>query len=768
MTLERGALLYNRYRILDILGQGGMGSIYRAVDDNLGLEVAVKENLFTTDEYARQFRREATILAGLRHQNLPRVSDHFVIDEHGQYLVMDYIEGEDLREHMDRMGVVKEAEALIIGVQICEALSFMHMQNPPILHRDIKPGNVKITPEGNIFLVDFGLAKAAFTGQRTTTGARAMTPGYSPPEQYGGARTDNRSDIYSLAATLYAAMAGVVPEDSLARTMEQAELTPLRDHNPNITRRFSRVVEKALSVHPNDRYQTADEFKGALNGSTTASIRRLAEEGTLDPKTSELIARDGQSRLASQLSKLDSDPSLQGSLPISPPIDAYQIQPISKPRPKRRRGCFIGIVLGAILMIIGGGVAFALNPTLPEQILGGLPFEVGFKETETSTASPEPTSTESEPTEVPTLTATNTPTKLPPSPTLTPALTFTSELGTLSSTNEATITQTLEPSSTNTLQSTPTITSTPTIKKTSTPTKSSTPEPTETNTPTATPTLSVSGQIAFASIRTDLPQIFIMNLDGTNLRQLTNSQLGACQPDWSPDGSQLVFISPCEKNQELYESANLFIINADGSGLVPIPTTGHGDFDPAWSPDGRTIAFTSLRNGFRPQVHFIDLESGETHRLSSGYNRDYQPEWLSDGSRLVFVTTRNGPYQIWVMNFFGGEQVRFSASRSMWNTSPVFSPNGEMILYTQVKQGGIPYLMVARYPEGAVDESRVYPPTGSIPMREANYSPDGTWLVFESWPDGALHDIYIMKANGDELSQLTFGSAEDFDLIGVP
>ena len=95
MTLERGAFLHNRYRILEILGQGGMGSIYRAIDENLGVEVAVKENLFTTDEYARQFRREAIILANLRQTNLPRVSDHFVIDGQGQYLVMDYIDGED-------------------------------------------------------------------------------------------------------------------------------------------------------------------------------------------------------------------------------------------------------------------------------------------------------------------------------------------------------------------------------------------------------------------------------------------------------------------------------------------------------------------------------------------------------------------------------------------------------------------------------------------------------------------------------------------------
>src|SRR4030066_2303285 len=130
MTVERGSLLNNRYRIVEILGQGGMGSIYRAVDENLGVDVAVKENLFTTEEYARQFRREAVILANLRHPNLPRVSDHFVIEEQGQYLVMDYIEGEDLRQRMERVGNITEDEAILIGAALCDALPYFHTPKP--------------------------------------------------------------------------------------------------------------------------------------------------------------------------------------------------------------------------------------------------------------------------------------------------------------------------------------------------------------------------------------------------------------------------------------------------------------------------------------------------------------------------------------------------------------------------------------------------------------------------------------------------------------
>jgi serine/threonine protein kinase len=264
MSLNQGQLLRERYRIIEPLGHGGMGSIFRAVDEHLGVEVAVKENLFTIDDYARQFRREATILANLRHPNLPRVSDHFSIEDQGQYLIMDYIEGEDLQERLERLGPIDEEEVVFIGAAICDALSYMHARDSVVLHRDIKPANVRITPSGGVYLVDFGLAKVMQGDQTTTTGARAMTMGFSPPEQYGAARTDARTDIYSLGATLYTALTGLTPEDSLAQTMDQLELTPVRERNPKVSKRVAEAVEKALQVHPNDRWQMAAEFKNEL------------------------------------------------------------------------------------------------------------------------------------------------------------------------------------------------------------------------------------------------------------------------------------------------------------------------------------------------------------------------------------------------------------------------------------------------------------------------------------------------------------------------
>ena len=130
--------------------------------------------------------------------------------------------------------------------------------------------------------MDFGLAKVVQGTQATTTGARAMTPGYSPPEQYGTARTDPRTDIYSLGATLYAALSGVIPEDGLARAMDNAQLTPLRKRNPKVSRRLAAAIEKAMAVDPSDRFQTGDEFKKALLG-TKSKTQQLNGNYTVTP-----------------------------------------------------------------------------------------------------------------------------------------------------------------------------------------------------------------------------------------------------------------------------------------------------------------------------------------------------------------------------------------------------------------------------------------------------------------------------------------------------
>jgi serine/threonine protein kinase len=273
VTLEPGFLLHNRYRVSEVITRGGMGAIYRAYDESLNITVAIKENFYTTDEYSRQFKREATMLASLRHPNLPRVTDHFVLSGEGQYLVMDFIEGEDLKVHLDKTGVLKEDDLIIIGVAICDALNYLHTREPAIVHRDVKPGNIKITPGGQVFLVDFGLAKRVEGGQMTTIGAQALTPGFAPPEQYGGG-TDATSDIYSLGATLYVAATNTIPVDSLERALGGPQIVPVRKLNPKVNEKLAATIEKAMNVESRDRFQTDNDFKKSLLASRRISSKQ--------------------------------------------------------------------------------------------------------------------------------------------------------------------------------------------------------------------------------------------------------------------------------------------------------------------------------------------------------------------------------------------------------------------------------------------------------------------------------------------------------------
>ncbi|MEL7644213.1 MAG: serine/threonine-protein kinase, partial [bacterium] len=182
MVFEAGYILNSRYRIVKLLGQGGFGAVYKAWDLNLSHSCAVKENLDTSLEAQRQFTREATVLANLSHPNLPRVTDHFIIHDQGQYLVMDFIEGEDLQTMLEKDGTIPQERVITWMGQVMDALEYLHGRTPPVLHRDIKPANIKITPDGKAVLVDFGLVKLFDSHVKTTVGARAITPGYSPPE----------------------------------------------------------------------------------------------------------------------------------------------------------------------------------------------------------------------------------------------------------------------------------------------------------------------------------------------------------------------------------------------------------------------------------------------------------------------------------------------------------------------------------------------------------------------------------------------------------
>ncbi|MEO7840644.1 MAG: protein kinase, partial [Anaerolineales bacterium] len=713
------------YRIVEILGQGGMGSVYRAVDENLGVDVAVKENLFTTDEYARQFRLEAVILANLRHPNLPRVTDHFVIGDQGQYLVMDYIEGEDLRQRMERMGNINEDDAIFLGAAMCDALTYLHTRKPPILHRDLKPGNVKITPDGHIFLVDFGLAKVLHGSQATTTGARAMTPGYSPPEQYGTARTDPRTDIYSLGATMYAALSGIIPEDGLARAMDNTQLTPLRKRNNKVSRKLAASIEKAMGIDPADRFQNADEFKRSLLISK-AKTQRLPGDYVIQPPPHDNSRGHVQSSIERESNPLGNLQSQGGRV-----SSASQERPVFKPRRRKRKGrrtlsvAFLSLFL---LFIAAFGVARYRPDVLAPEIRSAIEPLLAIN--------------------LPFLPIINT--AIAP-----PVLTETTLPG-----------ATANPASTTTL---PTAIQTATLVSTATlgPAVqiSSTPEGNVIAGPTSMG--GSFGQIAFASDRTGIPQIYLMNTDGSQLTPLTSTETGACQPAWSPDGTQLVFISPCQARGDFsgsaYPDSSLYLMNADGTELSKLTPGPEANFDPAWSADGRRIAFTSLRDGHK-QIYLLDVNSLVETRLTntSPDIETSQPAWSPFGDQIAYLVKRVGVYQIWTMSDTGEDNAQLVRSgQNLWDFLPDWSPDGTTILFSQRNTNpSRPWLMTINIQDSEQGPARLNFPT---PFEDVEFSPDGIWLVFEGMDSEANRDIYLISRAGGNLTRLTNDTRVDFD-----
>ena len=279
MTLNVGAVLNNRYRIARLVGQGGFGAVYRAWDTSLSQPVALKENSGGGAEAQRQFEREAQLLAGLRHPNLPRVIDHFIVPGQGQYLVMDFVEGKSLSERLIECGgPLSEAEVLPWIRQVADALEYLHTRTPPVIHRDIKPDNIIITQEGRAILVDFGISKVYEASKSTTVGAKAVTPGYSPPEQYGRGRTDARSDVYALGATLYTLLTGQVPPDGPDLASGADMLTPPRQANPAVSETVSGTIQAAMTPSISQRLPSAGAFVTALTTGMPAAPGVLRQQ----------------------------------------------------------------------------------------------------------------------------------------------------------------------------------------------------------------------------------------------------------------------------------------------------------------------------------------------------------------------------------------------------------------------------------------------------------------------------------------------------------
>lgn len=663
MVLPLGSTLHDRYRIDGQLGKGGMGAVYLAFDQTLQIRVALKENLNTNPESERQFQREATLLASLRHPHLPRVTDHFVLEQR-QYLVMDYIEGVDLHTRSANQPATVN-EVMAWADSLCDALVYLHSRQPPIIHRDIKPANIKLQPDGNVVLVDFGIAKI-FDHAQTSTGARGLTPGFSPPEQYGGQRTDARSDQYALAATTYTLLARRPPVDSIERMLNKEPLVPIRSLNRSVPEVVDSAITRALSLQQSARFPDIAGFRSALKGET-ARVR----------------------------------------------VVQPTIRPEEVARPRRNVALFAGVgAVGALGLL--GVVAVAL-------IVIFRPFSGGSAAAATATGPP---ATAPLPAGIPSPTL-PAPTPIPPTAAPTPV-----------------------PSEAPTLE------------------------------PTSVPVLfGGGGQIAFVTDHEDgrTLQVWLMNPDGSNPRQLTFGPGDKTQPRWSPDGARLLYVAPGGTDSSGNALGfDIWVINLDGSGPADLTNSPGDESDPSWSPDGSRIAFTSDRINKLNQVFVSTIacepipgscKAEKPFNLSAGFAVESSPAWSPDGKTIAVGASINGaPGRIYMRAPTPGEPTKFDRRDQIIGADDLaWSPDGRLMVFTW-RQPTMNEVWLVEIDNPGASPTRL---TDSLGNKEPSFSPDGNWIVFTSTRD-QNPEVYIMAIGGAGQKNLTNFTGRDLQPAWQP
>lgn len=653
MRLDTGQVINNRYRIVKLLGQGGFGAVYRAWDTNLNIAVALKENLDTTPEAQRQFSREATVLWGLSHPNLPRVSDHFTIAGRGQYLVMELIEGDDLETIIAREGRINEQQAVAWIGQIADALTYLHTQPEPVIHRDIKPANIRITPAGKAYLVDFGLVKLYEQHQKTTMGARAVTPGYSPPEQYGQGDTNAQSDIYALAATLYNALTGIDPVESVRRWVSGVELQPVRYLNSTVSAHIANAIEKAMDMSPTQRFATARQFNLSLHNRAVT------------------------------------DPTVV--------IDYSDVPGSAAPVQNRRGRSFAYSLIGLIALVGIVGVIWTTTDILPfSTVIAEVTNTVDFAETQSTEIALTETRQQVEVAET--------------DEAIILTETRSAEIAQLT---EAAIIAAATDTPTPQTPTSTTPPDTPTVP----PPTATTPPPAPTITPIPTTPPTVNGKIAFDSTRDNgrgaTTDIYIMDADGSNVRRLTSNSVQEDEAEFSPDGQWIAYERKNSNgNWDIYAmridgSSNQFLVEGrnpawspDGAYIAYATiqfdiwlyeistgntwkvTNGWEDRAPNWSPDGTELVIMSKLSGVW-QIVVVNVVTSERRQLTVGAVNSRFPVWSPDGTLIAYNTlTGSGwPDDIWVIEPSAENNRQLTTDGN--NGRPTWSPDSQLLLFNR-------------------------------------------------------------------------------------
>jgi Tol biopolymer transport system component/tRNA A-37 threonylcarbamoyl transferase component Bud32 len=630
-----------QYKIVSLIGKGGMAIVYRAVQPSMGREVAIKvlpPALLKDRTFLERFTHEARIIAQLQHPRILPVYDYGEQDGL-PYIVMAYMPAGSLEDRIraEEWGLPL-IEVVRLVAQIAEALDFAHDNG--VIHRDFKPANVLLDDRGNTYLADFGIARMAESTAQVTATGLSGSPAYVAPETAARSGPHKSLDLYALGVTLYQMLAGKVPYMAanpmgvlMAHLSEP--IPDIRERRPELPAEIQAVVEKGMAKDPADRYQSAAELAADLYLAATTGLGKQIKEDKAPPAAEAVEA---------------------------PPTGA-------------RRRTWMAVAGGAALVILAAGLLLS----------GVLPARVAVPPTPSPSPTTQPTPTglpptATQPVEAAVPVETPTPTAAPTDTPIPTATAFgggggrilfesfrdgTGELYLMNTDGSGLVRLTNDAAN------------------------------------DTSPVWSPDGlRFAFTSFRDNNQDIFVMDVPGGpgagggEPLRITTDPNADIDPAWSPDGRRIAFASNRTGNYDIYAVD----VPGDTPADAPRPfrLTDHpaNDFGPAWSPDGTRILFYSSRDG-DAEICVMNFDGSGVAHLTDNTAQDIDPAWSPDGRRIVFASDVDGDFEIFVMDSDGSNVTRLTDNR-VSDTRPTWSWDGQWIAFVTERDGNPElYLMTA-------------------------------------------------------------------------
>lgn len=627
------------YEVIEAIGEGGMARIYKGLHPELKRYAAIKVinwGLQEDPEFTRRFRREAQVIANLRHPNIVQIFDFGKYDS-GYFMVMEFIDGNDLavilRRHREAQILLPPERVMHITKDVAAALDYAHRQG--VIHRDVKPSNIMINQHDQAILTDFGLVMLSARKSQGTLGHTFGTPHYIAPEQaISSAAAVSASDIYSLAVIVYEMVTGQLlfdDESPLSVALKHISDVPIppTSVNPNLPLAVEDIILTGLAKEPNDRFETAIDMALRLEAAWSGSS---GEENGMPRSLASILPAGVPS--ASEVARLTLPNPTSRSAPMIPPLEPAQLQADKPGDHKNDRPGWLLLLLVGLGGVVVGALALALSQALRPAGPAVTPLVAVVEPTRTPTSTPPV---------VPTTPAASAADFVPASPSPLPAITETPTVA-------------------------PTPTPRPTPARTATATASPTPEPTLTLTPTTSPsptllptaTPSPTGgvltleqlrnKILFKTDRSGRVEIYQMEADGSNQKPLPQeswslyTELQAALP-YSPNGREMV-ATRGEGQLDLWR-----VDLVDGHELR-VTSTQKAEYDPAWSPVDNRIVYVSEETG-NGDIYLLNLDGSAVLRLTNNVDDfDKHPTWSPDGTRVAFWSNMgfNKTRQIWVID----------------------------------------------------------------------------------------------------------------------